>query len=349
MKILQLVGSPTNDFYAKLSLLYAKDAIDALSVNDRYTFIIAYISDKGWRFPSSLKQEDLDRAEVLTLAQGIDKIQQMKPDLALPQMFCLAGMTTYRSLLELLNIPYIGNKAYLMALTANKAHTKTIVANAGVKVPKGELLYKNARPILTPPVVVKPIDADNSIGVSLVREEAEYDPALQIAFSHSDRVLVEEFISGREVRCGILQLQDELLCLPLEEYALDDRYPIRTVENKIKTTTAGELSFAAKDPSKSWIISPDLDDLTPKVWEAACKCHRALDCRHYSLFDFRISKEGEPYFLEAGLYCSFSPKSVIVTMAANYGMKLTILFDKMVASITESKRSLPESVEGRKS
>lgn len=59
---------------------------------------------------------------------------------------------------------------------------------------------------------------------------------------------------------------------------------------------------------------------------AARRCHRALRCRDYSLFDFRIDPAGQPWFLEAGLYCSFAEKSVISTMARAAGIGLPELF-----------------------
>jgi D-alanine-D-alanine ligase len=62
------------------------------------------------------------------------------------------------------------------------------------------------------------------------------------------------------------------------------------------------------------------------VWEAAKTCHTALGCRHYSLFDFRIDPKGEPWFLEAGLYCSFARKSVIPMMAQASGIPGAELF-----------------------
>src|SRR6185369_7022142 len=117
----------------------------------------------------------------------------------LPQMFCLPGMTTYRALFDALGIPYVGNPPDVMALGADKAKARAVVAAAGVALRTGE------RRLPTPPVVVKPVDADNSLGVTLVRSPAEYAGALDEAFAHSDRVLVERYVElGREVRCGTL-------------------------------------------------------------------------------------------------------------------------------------------------
>ncbi len=67
-------------------------------------------------------------------------------------------------------------------------------------------------------------------------------------------------------------------------------------------------------------------------------CHQALGCRQYSLFDFRIDPQGQPWFLEAGLYCSFSPKSVIPSMTKKAGIGLKELFAAMVS---EALRTAP--------
>ena len=71
--------------------------------------------------------------------------------------------------------------------------------------------------------------------------------------------------------------------------------------------------MTAKGNAQSWIVDID-DPIVADVWEAAKQCHRALGCQQYSLFDFRIDPNNKPWFIEAGLYCSFSPKSVLVTM-----------------------------------
>ena len=255
-------------------------------------------------------------------------------DIMVPQMFCVPGMTQYRALFDLLKIPYVGNTAELMALVSDKAKTKSVVAAAGVVVPLGEVLRKGDRPSIKFPVVIKPMSGDNSIGVSLVNTLEEFDAAFQIALSHTDEVLVETFIPlGREVRCGIVVKDGELVCLPLEEYALDEvTRPIRSYADKLKQNEAGDLDFAAKESTHSWIVSSD-DPITEGVWEMARKAHLALGCRHYSLFDFRIDPQGNPWFLEAGLYCSFAESSVISAMMNEAGTSLDVFFDRMLQDV----------------
>lgn len=333
MRVLHLTGSPVSDFYADLSRLYAADCL-AATASDRYEPTIAYVSPDGrWRFPAGLDREALDAAPALTLAEALPRMQHV--DVAVPQMFCLPGMTTYRALLDLLAIPFVGNAPDVMALAAHKARAKAVVAAAGVRVPAGELLRPGQRPSFRPPAVVKPVDADNSLGIALVREPSQWDAALAKAFVHSGDVLVEAYVElGREVRCGIVVRDGELVCLPLEEYAVDAvAKPVRTHDDKIGATEAGDLRLLAKDGARAWIVDV-ADPITERVWEAARRCHVALGCRHYSLFDFRIDRAGEPYFLEASLYSSYARQSVLTMMAAAAGIALGELFALGLAEAT---------------
>ena len=334
LRILHLVGSAQNDFYCNLSRLYAQDCLTGIADQLLYDFEIAYITpDLLWRFPPSLSSEDIAITKPMSLFKAIEFLTARNIDLVLPQMFCIPGMTHYRSLLDLLKIPYIGNTPDIMAITAHKARAKAIVAAAGVKVPRGEILRSGDIPTIKPPAVVKPASSDNSLGVTLVKDATEYETALKIGFEYAKEVIVEEYIElGREVRCGIIVKDGELVGLPLEEYLVNSHKPIRNYADKLQQGDDGNLYLTAKDNIKAWIVNTH-DPITQKVQEMAKKCHQALGCRHYSLFDFRIDPNGEPWFLEAGLYCSFAPKSVISSMAKAAGIPLNEL---LIIAINET-------------
>jgi D-alanine-D-alanine ligase len=347
--VLHLVGSPTSAFHRDLSRLYAKGCLDALTRPDRHTFLIAYVTpDSHWCFPATLSDYDIEAAAKLKAGAAIAHLANLDVDLALPQMFCPRGMTEYRAIFDLLDIPFVGNRPAQMAITANKAQTKAIAAAAGVRVPRGELIRKGGQPTLPAPSVVKPNSADNSLGVSLVRRADEYPAALASAFAHDEEVLVEEFIPlGREVRCGILDRDGGLTALPLEEYFVDpESRPVRTYDHKLARSAPTELTLTSKDPSQSWIVHRD-DPIFERVAQAAKLAHRALGCRHYGLFDFRVDPDGTPWFTEAGLYCSFSPQSVLVTMMNAHGCPLTEFFDRSVEQVlSEHRNRTPEELRG---
>jgi D-alanine-D-alanine ligase len=217
-----------------------------------------------------------------------------------------------------------------MALTADKARARAVVAAAGVDVPRGEVLRAGERPTVPLPVVVKPVDADNSVGVALVREPGELDAALAAALEHGERVLVEAFVPlGREVRVGVLQRGDELVCLRPEEYRVRG---VRTAEDKIVRHDDGDLRLMAKDAASAWLVEPD-DPIVAPVHALARRAFHALGCRHYGLFDVRVEPDGRPWFLEASLYCSFARQSVLCVMAQAEGLDPGALLRAMEAEL----------------
>ena len=132
------------------------------------------------------------------------------------------------------------------------------------------------------------------MGVSLVRSAADYNDALATAFNHTDEALVETFVAlGREVRCGIIVRTESSSASPWRSTTSAPVKPIRLHDDKIGRDDAGDLHLVAKDGSRAWIVDPD-DPLTERVWDAARRCHVALGCRHYSLFDFRIDPMASP-------------------------------------------------------
>ncbi|MFN3219002.1 MAG: D-alanine--D-alanine ligase [Acidimicrobiales bacterium] len=342
VRIVHLTGSPVSDSWADLSRLYAGEALDTLcaadaTVDGRWEHVLLDVAPDGtWRFPASLRPDDVAAAEPLDRASGLARLAALDADVGVPQLFCPPGLTDHRALLSLLGIASVGNPAAVMALTADKAKTRAVVAAAGVAVPAAVVVHRgDPVPALTGPVVVKPVDADNSTGVCLVDDSTALADALDAALEISPAALVEEFVAlGREVRCGTIRRHGRLLALPLEEYAVDPvTKPIRGADDKLARDGAGDLHLVAKNADHAWIVAHD-DPVVGAVHDLARTVHVAVGCHHHGLVDVRIDPEGRPWFLEAGPYCSFAPSSVVVTMAAAAGVGLVELFADAIAHAT---------------
>ena len=338
LRVLHLVGSRESEFMADLSRLYARNCLATTLDPGRYQPLIVHVSPDGrWRFVDDLGDAALRSASALDLPAALRTIAGLQVDVMVPHMFCRPGMTTYRALFDALEVPYVGNQPVTMALGAHKAHARAIVAAVGVLVARGQLLRDADHLTMSLPVVVKPVDADNSEALALVREAAELGPAIAAATGRHP-ALVEEYVAlGREVRCGIIERDGELQVLPLEEYAVGEDKPIRDATDKLRRGAGGDgrLELVAKDAAHAWIVDP-ADPVCGVVGSAAKRCHVALGCRHYSLFDFRIDPCGNPVFLEAGLYCSFASQSVIATMARAAGIATPDLFADAIAAALAS-------------
>jgi len=224
-----------------------------------------------------------------------------------------------------------------MALSTNKSQTKAVMQSAGVPVPEAEVLHPGDRPTMSPPFILKPCREDNSMGITLFRgnEGDDLDAALEKAFTYDKEILCEQYIElGRELRVSVLEKEDGTLeMLPILEYFfhnLDE--PIRTSNTKLKHDPRTGMplianSFQFRKFCSDADISPKL---RAKLFAACQRAHKAIGARDYSLYDVRVDPKGNPHFLESCLYCSFSPSSIVVGMAAQRGQSHQELFEAMV-------------------
>jgi len=341
IRALHLVGSSASEFYFDLSVAYGRTCQEFDGLNrDKYTHDVAVVHLNGeWSFPTSLDTTAVAEAPRMKIADALQVITTASPayDLVVPHMFCVEGMTKYRGLMEMLGLEVLGCPSDVCLLANDKYVTKQVCSAAGVMTPKGELLLKwqhddmekLKEQLLTRwsvPFIVKPAREDNSFGVSLVKTEEDVVRCLENAFKYDQRILVEQYIAGREVRVVALEWENgegvELEVLPKIEYFLED---IRTHEKKFATND-GKMGNTDDEPAKAILgarVAGDRQcpaDLSPEIHERldflAKTAHAALGCKYYSLYDVRIDENGICYLLEAALFCSFSPLSVVVGLAA---------------------------------
>merc|ERR1712048_417140 len=148
------------------------------------------------------------------------------------------------------------------------------------------------------------------------------------------------------VRVACIEEEDgSLTVLPKMEYFLED---IRTAAHKLQTDKVGKLSSDAIKAAKKDGDRQCPADLSPvlhsRINDMVQRAHRALKCHHYSLYDIRIDANEQPYILEAALFCSFSPLSVIPAMAQHAGredLKHPQLFHSFLERACNEKKRHP--------
>src|SRR5262249_52546304 len=120
---------------------------------------------------------------------------------------------TLQGMLELLHIPYVGTHTLGSAINMDKIVTKHILRSAELpvvrwlemkKTDQKPLTYEEAVAILGAPLFIKPANTGSSVGVSKVKNAAEFQTALTLAHQYDDRIIIEEFISAREIECSVL-------------------------------------------------------------------------------------------------------------------------------------------------
>jgi D-alanine-D-alanine ligase len=257
---------------------------------------------------------DVDRDIALRLAkEGID--------LAFIALHGKLGEDgTIQGLLEMMSIPYTGSGVLASALALDKVYTKKVFSYHNLPMAKYKVLEKrvetpgNILGELGYPVIVKPAREGSTIGVTIVRESNGLDSAINVAFRYGNKILIEEYIQGKEITVGILG--DE---------------PLPVIEIIPKTTF---YDYQAKyEPGMSKHIVPA--KLPREQYELAqslaLSAHRALGCRGATRVDMVMDGEGKIYLLEINTIPGMTETSLLPEAAAVVGVDFKQLVVKILS------------------
>ncbi len=238
---------------------------------------------------------------------------------------------TLQGLLELLELPYQGSGVLGSALGMNKELSKILYQQAGLKVPPALVFSQEEAPApaeiearLGLPVVVKPVNEGSSIGVTKAASREELEQGLRAAFAYDRRVLVEQFIPGREITGAVLG-NDRLTALPLVEIIPAAQYAFFNYEAKYRPGASREVCPAPLDP-----------ELTTRAQACALAAHRALQCRGYSRTDM-ILADGDFYVLETNTIPGMTATSLFPQAAQAHGLSFPQLLDTLVDLALEGR------------
>ncbi len=225
---------------------------------------------------------------------------------------------------DLHGIKYTGSGYLGSALAMNKSLTKTVLASKGIPVPTGITVEKGAERYENVgfPCVVKPCSGGSSVGTSIVYEEKDYLTALELAFKYEKAVLVEKYISGRELTVGVMNGK----AMPAIE--IIPKCGFYDYKNKYQAGATEEICPA-----------PIGEEATEKLQRLAERVHEALMIDAYCRVDFLWnSADGEMYCLEANTLPGMTPTSLIPQMAREIGLDYGSLCEKIIEVSMEKYR-----------
>ncbi len=227
---------------------------------------------------------------------------------------------------EMTGIPYSSCDAFVSALTFNKQACKLYLHEYGIPMTGGLLIRKNqvydADKILKQiglPCFVKPNASGSSFGVTKVKEAAEFAAALDGAFAEGDEVLVESFMKGTEVACGVVKTRHKKIIMPLTEVVPKKEF--FDYEAKYAGGLADEIT-PARMPA----------ELTSQIQELSSEIYDILGCRGIVRVDFIVTEEG-PQFLEINTIPGMTVESIIPQQAAVAGISQTDLYTMVIENL----------------
>ncbi|MFH1320108.1 MAG: D-alanine--D-alanine ligase family protein [Bacteroidota bacterium] len=250
---------------------------------------------------------------------------------------------------DMLKIPYTTSGVLTSALTFNKNVCKNFLKGYGVLSPISVLLKKGNTPINIPfnkgnslfpsallmmtidgtscdikkilseiqlPCFIKPSNGGSSCGISRVNNEDEMEGAIRKAFEEDDEILVEEFIDGTELTCGVLKHKEELITLPLTEVISKKEF--FDYEAKYTPGMAEEITPAR--------VSGKIEK---KCKELSAYLFNILNCKGIVRFDY-ILRNNKLYFLEVNTVPGLTETSFIPQQALAMGINLEKLFGMII-------------------
>jgi len=227
---------------------------------------------------------------------------------------------------DMMKIPYSSCSAFCSAITFNKQACKLYLKEYGIPMANNVILRKENKPDLSSiisktglPCFVKPNDSGSSFGVTKVKTKEELPAAIETALKESEEVMIEAFMDGREVACGVVKVKGKAIVLPVTEIISKNEF----------------FDYEAKyTPGKSDEITPaDLPaNTTNQIQDLSSNIYDLLGCKGIVRVDFIIVGE-KPFFLEINSIPGMTEESLIPKQAQAAGIDLAELYSMVIEDL----------------
>ena len=331
LRVAVLMGGRSSEH--DISLASANSVIEAL--RDRYDTVSVEIDREGrWALPAAvppaLGASERSRKPVETLPVPADSsvpATLADVDIVFPVLHGPFGEDgTVQGLLELAGVPYVGAGVLASALCMDKDVFKAVLRDRGIPVTQSVTL-RDGDAVEHPfsyPVFVKPARLGSSVGISKVHDEDELGAALELAFRHDEKVLIEEFVDGLELECGVLGNRDPIASLPGQIVVHAEWY-----------------DFSAKydEGGMELIVPPPISaEAVEEVRRLAVEAFVAGECEGMARVDFFVRRSGgrdEVLVNELNTIPGFTSTSVYAKLFAESGIPYSELLDRLITLALE--------------
>jgi D-alanine-D-alanine ligase len=229
---------------------------------------------------------------------------------------------------DMMKMPYTSCDAFCSALTFNKHACKLFLKE--YKIMMADAILLRSGETFDPstmikqtglPCFVKPNDSGSSFGVTKVKKEEELLSAIETAFLESNQVLIESFMSGREVACGVVKTKKKTVAFPVTEIISKNEF----------------FDYDAKyNPGRSDEVTPaDMPEhVTSEIQRLSLLIYDLLGCNGIVRVDFIVIDE-KPWFLEINTVPGMTQESLVPKQAAAAGLELEELYSMVVENMFE--------------
>lgn len=327
-----------------VSLSTAKAVIQALNF-DQYDVFPIYITREGeWRKGAQLTMPVENTDDLVFQKDGKEEkpndissflVSDEKPfDVIFPLLHGTNGEDgTVQGLLEVLNLPYVGNGVLASAAGMDKVVMKQLFEVAGLQqVPyvyfirkewqkKQEELLKEMEDKLSWPMFVKPANLGSSVGISKATNHEELIKAVDLALKYDRKIVVETGITAREVEMAVLGNDEPKVSVPGEIKPVTDFYDYDSKYNDNQTDLL--------------IPAPVSDNVIANMSDMAKRAFKIIDCSGLVRADFFVTAEDEIYINEINTMPGFTPVSMYPILWQNTNLSYSDLIEELISLAIE--------------
>ena len=236
---------------------------------------------------------------------------------------------TVQGLLKLANVPFVGASVLGSAVGMDKDVMKRLLREAKIPTPNflafgrsDKISFAKVKRILGMPLFVKPANLGSSVGISKVTKPSQFSPAVKAAFRYDNKIIIEEFIRGREIECSVLGNENPIASLPGEIIVQHDFY---SYDAKYLDEKGARLEIPARLPKR----------IVKNVREMALRVYRTLCCEGMARVDFFVRSNGRVLVNEINTIPGFTKISMYPKMWEASGISYSRLIDRLISLALE--------------
>jgi len=233
---------------------------------------------------------------------------------------------TIQGLLKLYNVPFVGSSVLGSAIGMDKDVSKRLLKEAGLPVvkyliykadQKKEIRFEKIKKNLGVPFFIKPANLGSSVGISKVKNQKEFALAIDNAFAFDNKIIIEEFIKGKEIECSVLGNEKPIASIPGEIIPTHDFYSY-------------EAKYLDENGARTAIPANIAKPLVKKIQTLAIKTFETLCCEGMGRVDFFLTEKNEIFINEINTIPGFTSISMYPKLFEKSGVIYSTLIDELV-------------------
>jgi len=336
MRVIVLMGGDSTE--REISLATGENIAKALMENGHETIKIDLTADRNEQnrlndsnsLVTGFEDPELSLGEMsggTRFLKNMLLVKRLKPDIVFNALHGGKGENgIVQGLLDVVEVPYTGSGRISSMLAMEKDKSKIFFKKANLPVARSYVLAspdasRDLIKRLPYPQVVKPHDQGSTVGLRIVKDKNEMDEAIDEAFKYGSKVMVEEYIKGRELTVAIFKNK----ALPVIE--IKPKHGIYDYECKYSSGMS------------DYDVPARIDEgLAVNLQKISWRAHLALGCEGYSRVDFRLSQANKPYILEVNTLPGMTDTSLVPKAAKEAGINFNSLIEGIIEEAVDRFR-----------